>query len=73
MEASWIASSSSSETTGVWGNRCWSLRYLLVDKAARTVPLERPARRRAVPLGVGSASDMDMAPGKLRCARTSIR
>ena len=58
-DASWMASSSSSDTTGVAGKRCFKLRYLTVDGATRTVPLPRPARR----LGAAVAGASSVMPG----------
>jgi hypothetical protein len=56
-------SSSSSDTTGVGGNRCFRDLYLAVDGAARTVPLPRPARLLGAVVRPSASSDMRCSPG----------
>ena len=51
-----MACNSSSDTTGVGGKRCLSLRYLTVDGATRTVPLPRPVRLLGLAVAVLASS-----------------
>ena len=67
-EVLWIASSSSSDTMGVGGMRCFKWRYLAVDGAVRTVPLPRPARRRAGAAVVSSVMGAVSKAARILCS-----